>query len=262
MSDVNPDLAAQEVDDELRRDQLNAMWKAYGRYIIGGAVGIVLAVGGTQLYKYQVRSGQETNSAQFAAVKDQVGNAQMDTASLWAGSVPKLEAGYAALAELQAASAFSKAGDYLAAIRAYDALAASTNGDVVLREYAQLMAGLLTVDKVGDLEDARSRFVVLASPGQPWYFSAAEQLAFLDMKQGDLASAYDRFASLADNTGAPQSIGARALQFRDMLERQLPREEPVAETASDAAIEPESASEPGPVVEEEQPASPETSNES
>lgn len=256
MSDVNPDLAAQEVDDELRRDQLNAMWKAYGRYIIGGAVGIVLAVGGTQLYKYQVRSGQETNSAQFASVKNQVGDAQADVASLWAGSVPNLEAGYAALAELQAAGAFSKAGDYLAAIRAYDALAASTNGDIVLREYAQLMAALLTVGKVGDLEGARSRFSVLASPEQPWYFSATEQLAFMDMKQGDVASAYDRFASLADNTGAPQSIGVRARQFRDMLERQLPREEPTVQAAPDAAIEAEQ------VLEKEQPTGSETSNES
>ena len=237
MSDVNPDLAAQEVDDELRRDQLNAMWKAYGRYIIGGAVGIVLAVGGTQLYKYQVRSGQESNSARYADVKGEVDGAQADLATLWSGAVPRLEAGYAALAELQAAKAYSKSGDYLGAIKAYDALAASTNGDIVLREYAQLMAALLTVDKVADLDDARSRFMVLASPEQPWYFSAAEQLAFMDMKQGDVTSAYDRFAALADNTSAPQSIGLRARQFRDMLERQLPQEEPVLESEQPAGTE-------------------------
>lgn len=256
MSDVNPDLAAQEVDEELRRDQLNALWKAYGRYIIGGAVGIVLAVGGTQLYKYQVRSGQEANSAKYAVVKGQVGNASEDLADLWSGAVPKLEAGYAALAELQAAGAFTKGGDYLAAIGAYDALAASTNGDIVLREYAQLMAALLTIDKVGDLDEARSRLSVLASPDQPWYFSASEQLAFIDMKQGETTTAYDRFASLADNSAAPQSIIARARQFRDMLERQLPRDVPVTESVTESETETE------PAIENEPSSSPETSNES
>ena len=232
MSDTNPDLAAQEVDDELRRDQLNAMWKAYGRYIIGGAVGIVLAVGGTQLYKYQVRSSQETNSSKFASATTQATADEADIAVIWGEVAPTLDAGYAALAELHAASALTKSGDIQAAIDAYDALAASTNGDVILREYAQLMAGLLVVDKIGDWDGARSRFEGLASPDQPWYYSAAEQLAFIDMKQGEINAAYDRFAALADNTATPQSIGARARQFRDMLERQLPdsRTLPVEET--------------------------------
>jgi len=222
VSDTNPDLAAQEVDDELRRDQLNAMWKAYGKYIIGGAVGIVLAVGGTQLYKYQVRSSQEANSAKFASAVNAADIEGADVAQIWAGASGNLESGYAALAELRAAAALAKTGDAMAAIAMYDNLAASTNGDVVLREYAQLMAGLLVVDKVGDLDDARSRFSVLATADQPWYFSAVEQLAFIDMKQGEIESAYDRFASLVDNRATPQSISARAVQFRDMLERQLP----------------------------------------
>jgi len=222
VSDTNPDLAAQEVDDELRRDQLNAMWKAYGRYIIGGAVGIVLAVGGTQLYKYQVRSGQEVNSARFASAATLADEANADAVAIWSNAVSGLETGYSALAQLNAAAAQAKAGNVQGAVDAYDALAASTKGDLLLREYAQLMAALLVVDQFGDWDAARGRFSALAAPGQPWYFSASEQLAFIDLKQGDLASAYDRFAALADNSGAPQSVGTRARQFRDMLERLLP----------------------------------------
>lgn len=223
MSDINPDLAAQEVDADLRRDQLNAMWKAYGRYIIGGAVGVVLAVGGTQLYNYQIRSAQEANSDIFndAVVRAQAAGA--DSAAIWAETVSKLDSGYAALAELREAAALAESGDYRAAIKAYDRLAASTNGDLILREYAQLMAGLLVVDKVGDLDEARSRFTVLAGADQPWHYSALEQMAFIDMKQGDNAAAYEGFAALADSTNVPQSIGARARQFRDMLERTLPK---------------------------------------
>lgn len=223
MSDTNPDLAAQEVDDELRRDEMNRLWKKYGKFVIGGAVGIVLAVGGTQLYKYQVRSTQESNSAKFSGAMEKAEADGADAAAIWSAVAPELDAGYAALAELRAASALAAAGKAEAAIAAYDALAASTDGDIILREYAQLRAGLLVVDKTGDLDGARSRFTVLAVAEKPWYYSAVEQLAFLDMKQGDTETAYERFATLADDAGTPQSIGTRARNFRDMLERQLPQ---------------------------------------
>lgn len=235
MSDINPDLAAQEVDDELRRDRLNQLWKAYGRYVIAGAAGIVLAVGGTQLYKYQVRSGQEANSAKFSAVATQVAEEGADTQAAWTAVAGDLDTGYAALAEIRAAAALVQAGEFEDAVAAFDAIADGASGDKVLRQYAQLQAGMLTVGKLGDLENARARFGVLANQGEPWYFSAAEQLAYIDMKQGELEAALEKFSALADNTGAPQSISARARQFRDMLESQVTSNPVDAPAESDAA---------------------------
>lgn len=220
MSDNNPDLAAQEVDEELRRDQLNALWKTYGKYIIGGAVGIVLAVAGNEIYTSQVESGQEANARQFEAANSGSTVEGANAAAVWAETVPTLSGGYAALAELRLAQELSKAGDIDGAVAAYDSVAAQGAHDVVLTDFAKLMAALLIAEKKADLDTAYGRLSVIASKGMPWYYSALEQLAFIDMQKGRSTDAHNKFLLLAGDTETPQSISTRAAQFRDLLEEQ------------------------------------------
>ncbi len=220
MSDNNPDLAAQEVDEELRRDQLNALWKTYGKYIVGGAVGIVLAVAGNEIYTSQVKSGQESSSTVFDAAQTASSTDGADAASIWQEAIPALSGGYASLAQLRVAQAQAKIGDIDAAIAAYDSLATSGETDVVLVDFAKLMAALLVAEKKADLDGARVRLTSIAQKGMPWYYSALEQIAFIDMQQGQSEAAHDKFLRLAGDSETPQSISNRAAQFRDLLEEQ------------------------------------------
>ena len=242
MADTNPDLEAQAVDEALRHDQMKALWKAYGKYVIGGAIGIVLAVGGSQLYEYQVNAGKEANSAVFSKAVDQAVAEGADPAEIWEQAASEVTGGYSALAGLRLATELAKAGDVDAALSAYDTLAADAGNDIVLREYAQLLAAMLVLDKKNDLAEARSRFSVLSVKGQPWYFTATEQLAFINMKEGALEQALEQFAVLADDADTPQSVAARARQFRNMLEGQgvgmLVPEEMSAEEAVPTEAEP------------------------
>lgn len=234
MSDNNPDLAAQEVDEELRRDQLNALWKAYGKYIIGGAAGIILAVAGNEIYTSQVKSGQEANSVTFEAAQEAGSVDGADAAAIWQAAIPELSGGYTTLAALRAAQAETKAGNIDAAIAAYDGVANSGEGDTVLVDFAKLMAGLLVAEHKGDLDGARSRLSVIAQKGMPWYYSAFEQIAFIDMKQGRSDEALAKFLRLAGDSETPQSISARAAQFRDLLEEQQRAAELTNDEATDA----------------------------
>jgi len=236
VADNNPDLEAQAVDEALRRDQMNALWKAYGKYVIGGAFGIVLAVGGSQLYEYQIHSTQEANSAIFSAADKEAIVEGADPAEIWQQTADKIKGGYTAIADLRLATEYTKAGNVDAALKTYDALAADGASDKILRDYAQLLAALLVLDKKADLADARSRFSVLAVKGEPWYFSAAEQLAYIDMSQGALGVALAQFSVLADDGDTPQTIAARARQFRDMLEGRGIGQAPIAEVTVDTPI--------------------------
>lgn len=236
MADNNPDLEAQAVDEALRRDQMNALWKAYGKYVIGGAVGIVLAVGGSQLYEYQVHSTQETNSAIFSDAEKEALVEGADTVEIWQQTADKIKDGYVALADLRLAAEYAKAGNVEAALKTYDVLAADGASDKILRDYAQLLAALLVLDKKSDFVDARRRFSVLAVKGEPWYFSATEQLAFIDMKQGALDLALAQFSVLADDGDTPQTIAARARQFRDMLEGRGVGKTPVTEKTAETPM--------------------------
>lgn len=241
MSDNNPDLAAQEVDEELRRDQLNAVWKAYGKYIIGGAVGIVLAVAGNEVYSSRVISAQEANAAAFEVAQKESVTEGADAAQVWADALPQLTDGYVALGELRLAQVTAKNGDIDAAIAAYDKIAASNQHDDVLKSFAQLMSALLIAEHKGNLDEARSRLSVLAIKGLPWYFSALEQSAFIDLQQDQPDAALSKFLLLAGDTQTPRAIQTRAIQFRDMLESQARAALPMqsADATADAVAETE-----------------------
>lgn len=244
MSDLNSDLLTQEVDDEVRRERMLNLWKAYGKYVIGGAVAIVAIVAGNEGYKAYVTSVEQKNSSAFEAAVDAAGADGADAVTVWEQAVPGLSAGYGALAQLRLASAAIDAGDLQRALATYEALAADSTADEALQQFAMLQAGMLLAGKMNDLDGARAHLSTIAQKGNTWYFSAQEQLALIDLQQGALGDALGKFALLADDAETPQSIRSRATQFRSFIEAKQAAAAPVAGTEADEAA-PAGASEEG-----------------
>jgi ABC-type nickel/cobalt efflux system permease component RcnA len=65
-----------EVDENLRRDQAEAVFKRYGKWIIAAAVLLLVAVGGWLFWKNQQAEQAAANSEQFAAILTDVGQRQ------------------------------------------------------------------------------------------------------------------------------------------------------------------------------------------
>ena len=61
------DILFEEIDDELRHDQANKLWQAYGQYVIGLAVAIVVGVGGYQAWRSYDLSTRQASGERFAA---------------------------------------------------------------------------------------------------------------------------------------------------------------------------------------------------
>ena len=57
-----------EVTAELRRDQSSALWRRYGRYVIGAAVAVVLIVASVIAYDSWKTAGQEAASERYDAL--------------------------------------------------------------------------------------------------------------------------------------------------------------------------------------------------
>jgi len=221
VSDLNSDLITQEVDDEVRRERMNQLWNAYGKYLIGLAVGIVLLVGGREVYTSYVQSKEEASSAAFEAAALASADDSANAVQIWEQALPSLQSGYSTLGRMRLAAAASANGDVSTAISSYDAIAADNNADPSLRSLAQLFAGMLVSRDGVDLDDARARLSVVALKGEPWYFSGLEQLALVDIKKGDKEAALAGFTLLADDPETPQGITARAQQLKAALEKEL-----------------------------------------
>jgi len=221
VSDINSDLITQEVDDEVRRERMNQLWNAYGKYLIGLAVGIVLLVGGREAYTSYVQSIEEASSAAFEAAAVASAADSANAVEIWQQALPALQGGYATLGRMRLSAAAAANGDVATAISSYDAIAADTDADPSLRSMAQLFAGMLVSREGVDLDDARARLSVVAIKGEPWYFSGLEQLALIDSKRGDKEAALAGFTLLANDQQTPQGISARAQQLKTALEKEL-----------------------------------------
>ena len=221
MSDINSDLITQEVDEEVRRERMRQLWSAYGRYLIGLAVGIVLLVGGRQAYTAIVVSQEEASSAAFEAAEQKAAEDSANAVEIWQQAISEVEGGYQTISQLRLAASAAANGDTEAAIAAYDAVAADGSADSSLRSLAQLFAGMLVSREGQDLEGARARLSVVAIQGEAWYFSALEQLALVDIKLGDKEAALQNLNTLTADAQTPASIRTRAGELKQALEEQL-----------------------------------------
>ena len=221
MSDLNSDLITQEVDEEVRRERMRQLWNAYGRYLIGLAVGIVLLVGGREAYTAIVVSQEEASSAAFEAAEQQATDDSANAAQIWEQALAEVDGGYETIGRLRLAASAAANGDTLGAVAAYDAIADDSATDPSLRSLAQLFAGMLLSRDGQNLDGARSRLSVVAIQGEPWYFSALEQLALVDIKKGDKEAALQNLAQLVSDVQTPASIRTRSEQLKQAIEVEL-----------------------------------------
>lgn len=209
MSDI-----IREVDEELRREDWQKVWKKYGKFVIAGAVGIVLATAATVGWREYDKSQRMANGDRFAAVVKQVENTDKpaeaaDALAAYAKDAPN---GYGTLARFREAKFRADAGDRAAAIALYDALAADASVEPLFRDAATLYAVRMQIAD-GDRAALTARLEPLMAEGNPWRYSAQELAAVLALGAGDTEAARQLYAPIADDPNAPQSLRGRAAEM-------------------------------------------------
>ena len=94
-----------EVDEEVRRDQLKKLWDQYSIYIVAGALLIIAAVGGWRGYQYlEAKKAAEAGSAFDAAVELSEQNKHAEAEAAFNKLAATAPSGYRMLARLRAAA--------------------------------------------------------------------------------------------------------------------------------------------------------------
>lgn len=212
-----------EVEEDLRRDRAEDLWKSYGVYMIAAAVGVVAIVAGVSWWNASQQSAAEDAASKFVAASQFVEDGDPAAAAdAFAAIAQSASGGYEAVASMRAAGLQAEAGDTEGAIATYDAIA-SGSGDDILKGLASLKAALLMAD-TASTDELKIRLTPLANEGSPWRFSALELLGYVSLREDDATSAGEYYQQLADAAGAPPLARERA---RDML-RGLQLEAPIA----------------------------------
>ena len=211
------DTFLREVDENLRRDELQALAKKYAGWLIGALILFLVAVGGWLYWQEHQRSKSAEQSEIMADTYQDVGRKQM-------ANVPqRLDA----LAEdggdaVRASALFARAAvaidqnDRKLALQKYREIAEDKGLAQPHRDLALLRATTLEFDSTKP-EEVIARLQPLVKPGEPWYGSAGELTAMAYIKQGKKAEAGRLFAAIAADKQVPDSIRARAVQIAGTL---------------------------------------------
>ena len=127
-----------EVDEEVRRDQLKKLWDRYSLYIIAGVILIIAAVGGWRGYQYlEAKKAAEAGAAFDKAVELSEANKHAEAEAAFADLVAKAPFGYRVLARLRLAAEVANR-DPQAAAKMFDEIAADRSVGVAEQDLARI----------------------------------------------------------------------------------------------------------------------------
>jgi hypothetical protein len=202
-----------EVDEELKREQLNRYWRKYGKFAVAGLVLIVLGtaarVGWMEYQKEQRLAESERFLAALTLIQEKKsGDAMSSLAALAADA----NIGYATLARFREAALKGRSGDTEAAAAAYDALAKDGGVDPLYARLADLYYVLYKLE-TADPNALAARLEPLTEADSAWRYSALEMSALLAVRTGDAEASRKNYATLVDDPRTPAGIRTRAAEM-------------------------------------------------
>jgi hypothetical protein len=217
-NDPASDVLIQEVDEDLRHEEMLKAWKRFAPYILGVALLVIVGVAGQEIWKKQQAETRIKESGAFAAaliLGDQGKHKEAEEA--FAKLAAEAKTGQGVLAKLRQASLQANSGDIQGAVAACESVVANKNAPQVYRDLAVIKIGLLTIDSA-EPAALSGRLAPVAAAG-PWRHSALEMQALLALRQGDVAKARALYSSIADAADAPRNLRGRAAEMLAALGR-------------------------------------------
>jgi len=205
-----------EVDEEVRRDQLKKLWDQYSIYIVALAILIIAGVGGWRGYQYlEAKKAAEAGDAFNKAVElsDQNKHAEAETA--FTDLAAKAPSGYRMLARFRAAAETANR-DPQAAAKLFDELAADRSVGAEQRDLAQIRAAGLLLD-TASYQNMVQRLEPSTGPGATFRHVARELLALSAWRANDVAATRQWLDMIALDGETPPSVRSRAEALQALL---------------------------------------------
>jgi len=206
-----------EVDENLRRDQMEDFLKRNGAWLIAAVVIFLVASGGFIWWKQHQVQRSAARVEKLAAIYNDIGSGKMDQAPQQLDEIAKSGSKAVRASALFARAALAlQQNDSKLAVSTYKAVAGDSGLPKPYRDAALVRQTALEFDQLQP-GDVIARLAPLAKPGEPWFGSAGEMTALALAKQGKSQEAGQLYAAIAKDQGVPQTIRARAIQVAGSL---------------------------------------------
>ena len=205
-----------EVDEEVRREQLKKLWDRYSLYIIALALLIIAGVGGWRGYQYlEARKAAEAGDAFNKAVELSEQNKHAEAEAAFTELAAKATSGYRMLARFRAAAEIANR-DPQAAAKLFDELAADRSIAAEQQDLARIRAAGLLLD-TASYQNMAERLEPSTGPGATFRHVARELLALSAWRANDVAATRQWLDMIALDGETPQSLRSRAEALQALL---------------------------------------------
>jgi hypothetical protein len=205
-----------EVNEEVRREQLKKLWERYSIFIIAGAILIIAAVGGWRGYQYlEAKKAAEAGAAFEAAAElsEQGKHAEAEAAfTKLAATAPY---GYRMLSRLRAAAEVATR-DPQAAAKLYDDIAADRSVGASEQDLARIRAAGLLLDTTS-YNNMLQRLEPATAPGATYRHTARELLALSAWRANDATATRQWLDMIANDGQTPAGLRSRAEALQALL---------------------------------------------
>lgn len=206
-----------EVDEEVRREQMEKLWKRYGTLVMAVAFGIIAGVAGYKGWQYYALKQAENAGATFlGAVEQAEKSGPTESVKVFDEIAEGSHSGFALLARFQVAGNLAAEGKIEEAVKAFDALAADSAADQPMRDMARVRAAYLLVDSLSSAE-LRSRLAGLDVDGNPWRASAREIIALALYREANYVQADKLVSQILIDAETPSGVRQRAQVIASLL---------------------------------------------
>jgi hypothetical protein len=205
-----------EVDEDVRRDQLKKLWDQYSIYIIAAALLIIVAVAGWRGYQYlEAKKAAEAGAAFDKAVELSETNKHSEAEAAFTSLAANAPSGYRILARLRAAA---EAGtrDPQAGAKLFDDISADRSVGASEQELARIRAAGLLLD-TSTYPGMLARLEPAAAPGATFRHTARELLALSAWRANDTTAARRWLDLIANDGETPPGLRSRAEALQALL---------------------------------------------
>ena len=206
----------QEVDEEVRREQLKKLWERYGSYLIAACIAVVIGVGAWRGYEWwQAKQAAQSGAAFEQAVTLAESGKHQEAAAAFAKLASDGTPGYRVLARLRQAAELA-ATDRKSAVADYDAIATDNRVGQVVQDLAAVRGSFLLVDSA-PYSEILQRLESLTAPDRAFRHSAREILALSAWKAGDMAAAHRWTEMIMSDPQTPPGPRSRAEMLSELI---------------------------------------------
>lgn len=205
-----------EVEEQMRQERMNALWKKFGPYILGIAALILLTVVGVQYYQKYTKDIAAKDGQKLIEALDIINDPQMDNEQGMNQLVELVENGsngYPTIAKFRLASEYEKdSAKHDAAITLYSELSKEAEIEE-MKSLATIRKAYLEMDR----KDYASLQADLSALHGKWIIFKDEILGAKAYEEKDFETAMSHFDAILTSENASSSVTRRANEAMSLL---------------------------------------------